>query len=86
METRRWYCQLNGKMRRRVVTEPGPAGDRQAIVECLSLAYGAEKPVMLTPEETLALPAALAIAALLLVVCQTVGPRLRPLLATAGSG
>jgi hypothetical protein len=60
------------KLRRRIVTEPGPAGERQAIVGHLSLAYGAEKPVMLTTEETLALPAALAIAALLVLVCQAI--------------
>jgi hypothetical protein len=50
--------------RRRISTEQGPAGDRQAIVGYLSLTHGAEKPVMLTPEETLALPAALGLAAL----------------------
>src|ERR1700687_3781412 len=44
------------KMRRRIVTEPGPAGDRHAIVARLSMVHGAEKPVMLTPEETVALP------------------------------
>jgi N-acetylmuramoyl-L-alanine amidase len=60
------------KMRRRIVTEPGPAGDRQAIVGHLSLAHGAEKPVMLTREETLALPAALALAALLALVCKVI--------------
>jgi hypothetical protein len=60
------------KMRRRIVTEPRPAGDRQAIVAHLSLAHGAEKPLMLTLEETLALPAALALAALLALVCQTI--------------
>jgi hypothetical protein len=46
------------KMRRRIVVEPGPADDRQEIVGFLSLAHGAEKPVLLTPEETLALPRA----------------------------
>jgi hypothetical protein len=48
------------KIRRRIVTEPGPAGDRQAIVLHLSLAYGAAKPAVLTLEEARALPAALA--------------------------
>jgi hypothetical protein len=58
------------KMRRRSLTEPGPAGDRLAIVAHLSLAHGVEKPVILTLEETLALPAVLALAALLALVCQ----------------
>jgi hypothetical protein len=61
------------KMRRRIVTEPGPAGDRQAIIGHLSLAFGAEKPVMLTLEETLALPAVLACAAFLAFVCPAIG-------------
>jgi hypothetical protein len=55
------------KTQRRIATEPGRAGERQAIVGYLSLAYGAEKPVVPTQEETLALPAALALAALFLV-------------------
>jgi hypothetical protein len=57
-------------MRRRIVTGASPAGDRQAIVGHLSLAHGAEKPFMLTLEETLALPAVLALAALLALACQ----------------
>src|SRR6267378_872204 len=60
------------RMRRRIRTEPGPAGDRQAIVAHLSLAHGAKKPAVLAPEEMLALPAALALAALLALVCQTI--------------
>jgi len=60
------------KMRRLVVTELGPAGDRQAIVGYLSLAHGADKPVVLRPEETLALHAALAVAALLALGCQAI--------------
>jgi hypothetical protein len=42
------------KLRRRIRTEPGPAGHRQAILAYISL--GAGKPVVLTPEETLAFP------------------------------
>jgi hypothetical protein len=38
------------KMRRRIPTERGPTGDRQAIVGYLSLAYGAEKPAVLDNE------------------------------------
>jgi hypothetical protein len=60
------------RMRRRIRTELGPAGDRQAIVAHLSLAHGAEKPVLLTLEETLALPAVLAVAALHVLVCQPI--------------
>jgi hypothetical protein len=60
------------KMRRRIVTEAGPAGDRQAIVGYLSLAHGTEKPVMLTLEATLALPAAFAVADLFAIVCQVI--------------
>jgi hypothetical protein len=58
------------KMRRRIVVEPGAAGDRQTIVGHLSLAFGAEKPVMLTLEETLALPVVLAVTGLFAIVCQ----------------
>ena len=58
------------KMRGRIVTEPSPAGGRQVLVGHLSVAHGAEKPVLLTLEETLALPAVLALAALLALVCQ----------------
>ena len=38
----------------------------------LMLAHGAEKPVVLAPEETLALPTVLAVAALLALVCQAI--------------
>jgi hypothetical protein len=55
-------------MRRRIDAEPGPAGDRQAVIAHLYLAHGAEKPVILAPEETLVLPAALAIATLFVVL------------------
>jgi len=60
------------KIRRRIATEPGPAGERQAIVGYLSLACGAERLVVLTPEETLALPMALALAALAGLACQAI--------------
>jgi len=60
------------RLRRRFVTEPGPAGDRQAIVAHLSLAYGAGKPAVLARQETLALPAALALAALVVLACQAI--------------
>jgi hypothetical protein len=64
-------------------TEPGPAGDRQAIVGHLSLAHGADEPVMLMLEETLALPAALALAALLALVCLAISRIFRRLGSTA---
>jgi hypothetical protein len=67
------------KMRRRIVTEPGPAGDRQAIVAYLSLAHGAEKPSVLTPQEVLALPVVLAFAALLALGCKVISQALRGL-------
>ena len=58
------------KVRRRIHAEPGPAGDRQAIVACLSLLWGAKKPVVLAPEEALTLPAVLgALAGLAAFVC-----------------
>ena len=59
-----------GKVRRRIDAEPGRAGDRQAVVACLSLLWGAEKPVVLAPEEALTLPAALALAGLAALICQ----------------
>jgi hypothetical protein len=37
----------------------------------LRLAHGAEKPAMLTPQETLALPAALGLAALFMLFTRT---------------
>ena len=74
------------KMRRRIVTEPGPAGNRQAIAGYLSLACGAEKPVILTPEETLALPVVLALAALTAFVCQTIGRIFEALSSIANPG
>jgi hypothetical protein len=74
------------KMRRRIATEPGPAGDRQAIVTYLSLAYGAEKPVILTPEETLALPTTLAIAVLFVVLWPAISRILEALSSIANPG
>jgi hypothetical protein len=60
------------KTHRRSRTEPGAAGDRQAIVAHLSLGQGAEKPSVLTPEEMFALPIALAVAGLFVIVCQAI--------------
>jgi hypothetical protein len=70
----RWEIK---KMRRRLRTAPGPTGDRQAIFGHLSLLWGAEKPVVLAPEEMLALPAVLALAALLLTVAIAISRALK---------
>jgi hypothetical protein len=53
------------KMRRRIAVQPGPAGDRQAVMAYLSMLYGANKQEVLKPEETLVLPLVLAILCLL---------------------
>jgi hypothetical protein len=53
------------KSRRRIRSERGPVGDRQTVLAHISLLYGAEKPVVPTPEETLAFPAGLVVAGLL---------------------
>jgi hypothetical protein len=74
------------KMRGRIVTEPSPAGGRQVLVGHLSVAHGAEKPVLLTLEETLALPAVLALAALLALVCQALSRILEALSSIATPG
>ena len=64
-------------MHRRIRSEPGPVGHRQAILAYISLLFGAEKPVVLTPEETLAFPflpilaAQAALAALVAAVLNT---------------
>jgi hypothetical protein len=54
------------KSRRRIRREPGPVGDRQAILAHVSLLNGAEKPALPTPVETLAFPIVLFVAWLLL--------------------
>jgi hypothetical protein len=51
--------------RRRIRTESRSVGDRQAVLAYLSLLSGAEKPVVPTPEETLAFPLILLAAGLL---------------------
>ena len=65
------------KLRRRIRTESGPAGDRQAVLAYISLLKGADKPVVPTPEETLVFPLVLVVTkALVGLVCQ-VTERLR---------
>jgi hypothetical protein len=46
------------KARRRIHTEHGLVGDRQAVLAHISLLCGAEKPVVPTPEEVFAVPVA----------------------------
>jgi hypothetical protein len=41
------------KLRRRIRSESGPAGDRQAVLAYISLLKGADKPVVATPERRL---------------------------------
>jgi hypothetical protein len=53
------------KLRRRIRSETGPAGERQAILAHISLLNGAEKLVVPTPEETLAFPVLFIVAGLL---------------------
>jgi hypothetical protein len=60
------------KMRRRVGVEPGPAGDRQAIVGYLSLLYQVEKPAVLAPEETLVFHVAIVMVYLLAMLTRGV--------------
>jgi hypothetical protein len=43
------------KSHRRICTEPGPVGDRQAVLAHISLLFGAEKPLVPTSDETFAL-------------------------------
>jgi hypothetical protein len=56
------------KMGRRIGADARPAGNRQAVVAYLSMLYGANKPEMLTSEQTLAAPIVLVVAAFLAIV------------------
>jgi hypothetical protein len=59
------------KLHRRIRCVAGPVGDRQAILAHGSLLYGSEKPIVPTPEETLALPVAIVAVGLLAhLLCQ----------------
>jgi hypothetical protein len=69
--------------RRRIQSEAGPVGDRQAILAHISLLHGAEKPVVLTAEEMLAFPIVLAVAGALAVITGWIAEWLR---ARQGSG
>jgi hypothetical protein len=65
------------RRRRRIRSESGPVGDRQVVLAHISLLYGAEKPLMPAPEETLALPVALVLAGLLAALLRPVAEGLR---------
>jgi hypothetical protein len=56
------------RQRRRIRTDPGRVGDRQAILAHISLLYGADKPGVPTKEETLVFPLALVVAGVLAVI------------------
>jgi hypothetical protein len=59
------------KMHRRIRSDSGPAGDRQAVFAHIFLLNGADNPVVPTPEETLVLPLVLVVTTLLIgIVCQ----------------
>jgi hypothetical protein len=58
------------KLRRRLDTQPGPVGDRQAVIAHLSLLYGDARPTMMTAEETLVFPTVVVIAQFLGMVAQ----------------
>jgi hypothetical protein len=65
------------KLRRRIRTESGPAGDRQAVLAYISLLNGAEKPVVPNPEEALAFPVILVVAGLLVALGRQIAEALR---------
>jgi hypothetical protein len=65
------------KSRRRIHRVAGPAGDRQAILAHISLLYGSEKPLVPSPEETLAIPVAIVAAGLLAFVIMQISDELR---------
>ncbi len=59
------------KMHRRIRRDSGRAGDRQAVFAHVSLLDGADKPIVLAPEETLVLPLVLVVTALFVgLVCR----------------
>ena len=65
------------KLQRRIRSEAGPAGDRQAILAHISLLKGAEKPVVPKPEETLAVPVIFVIIGLLVALVPQIAEKLR---------
>jgi hypothetical protein len=59
------------KLGRRISRESGPVGDGQAVLAYISLLDGSDKPVVLTPEETLVFPLVLVLTkALVDLICQ----------------
>jgi hypothetical protein len=65
------------KLHRRVRSESGPAGDRQAVLAYISLLNGSDKPVVPTPEETLAFPVTLVVAGQLVALVRQFAEALR---------
>jgi hypothetical protein len=64
-------------LRRRIRSEPGPAGDRQAILAHISLLDAADKPIVPKPEEALAFPVIFVIVGLLVALVQQIAETLR---------
>jgi len=58
----------NQESQRRIRTVSGAAGDRQTVLAHISLLKSGDKPVIPTPEETLALPLVLLVVTRLLVI------------------
>jgi hypothetical protein len=64
-------------LRRRIRSEAGPVGDRQAILAHISLLNGAEKPIVPKPEEALAFPVILVVSGLLVALVRQFAEALR---------
>jgi hypothetical protein len=60
------------KLHQRTRCDSGAVGDRQAILAHISLLYGAENPIVLPAEETLAFPALLILAGLLVAIVRPI--------------
>lgn len=57
----KFACTEIRKARRRITTERGPAGDREAVTAYLSLLYSNERPEMAAPEVTIIIFSVIAI-------------------------
>jgi hypothetical protein len=65
------------KSHRRIRSQSGPVGYQQAVLAHISLLRGSQKPVVPTPEETLALPVVLVLAGRLFALIRPIAKRLR---------
>jgi hypothetical protein len=65
------------RRRRRIRSEPGPGGDRQAVLAHISLLFGADKPVVPIPEEMFSFPVVLVAAGLRMLLAQNITAGLR---------